>query len=42
MNFFCTKEHISEWVKENAPDKGDFHALDIEMAVAVAKAIFGK
>jgi len=42
MNFFCTKKHLDEWVKETAPNNADIHALDIGTAVAVAKAIFGK
>jgi len=42
MNFFCTKEHINEWLGKVPLNKNDIHVLNIEKANMVAKAIFGK
>lgn len=40
MNFFCTKSHYDEWVKEMELDEDDIFCLKPDEALQVAKMLF--
>lgn len=43
MNFFCTKEHLEDWLAKNASiKKSNIDCLNIEDAGVTAEAIFGE
>jgi len=42
MNFFCTKKHLDEWRMTASQNNKDVFALNMEEALVVAEAVFGK
>lgn len=42
MNFFCTKKHLDDWIKDSQVNQAILYSLNIKEASVVGKLIFGK